>query len=163
MSSVPASFDRAGLEDCGFLGFERASSLRTTRCREIPNEPGVYAVLTPEGYEQKFRSRSAGGWFKGKDPTVTVDLLRLKWVAGTPVVYIGMAGRSLRRRVRALVDYGGGKPVGHQGGRYLWQLEGCDELLVAWLLDPEPARTEDRLLAAFQVLHRGLPFANLRT
>jgi hypothetical protein len=61
--------------------------------------------------------------------------------------------------------FGAGEPVGPWGGRFIWQLNDSDSLLVAWhvVTWDELARAyEKRLLARFAVLHRGVrPFANL--
>jgi hypothetical protein len=67
---------------------------------------------------------------------------------------------SLRRRVGALVKFSQGEPIGHRGGRYLWQLAGCQALLVAWMAEPYCAGLEDALLGAFEGAHGQLPFAN---
>lgn len=57
------------------------------------------------------------------------------------------------------------RPIGHWGGRYIWQLADADELLVAWhpISWDEAAREyERRLLAHFGDLDEGRrPFANL--
>jgi hypothetical protein len=88
-------------------------------------------------------------------------LLRDRWIADTPVIYIGKADH-LRRRLRAYLDFGAGLPKSHWGGRYVWQVQGSDALLVAWREDPEPLRREAILLAAFVRQFGALPFANLR-
>jgi hypothetical protein len=49
----------------------------------------------------------------------------------------------------------------HWGGRLLWQVEGCQSLLVAWKEDPEAGDLEDDLLAEFIAEYHKLPFANL--
>ena len=58
---------------------------------------------------------------------------------------------------------GGGKPIGHWGGRYIWQLEGADELVVCWkpTADSAPREEERALLAQFIEMYGRLPFANL--
>jgi hypothetical protein len=43
------------------------------------------------------------------------------WVDGAEVVYIGKADQ-LKRRLTQFADFGGGKPIGHWGGRLIWQL-----------------------------------------
>jgi len=68
---------------------------------------------------------------------------------------------ALRQLVRQLIAYGSGRPVGHQGGRYLWQLDGSDRLLVAWLADPLATQRENELLGAFAVAYDAYPFANV--
>jgi hypothetical protein len=87
-----------------------------------------------------------------------------KWVAGTPVIYVGK-GDNLRRRLKQYADFGAGRPVGHWGGRYIWQLVDRDELVVAWKsCEPEQtaAALESGLVSAFKTANRGrLPFANI--
>jgi hypothetical protein len=83
-------------------------------------------------------------------------------VGGCPLVYIGKAAR-LRTRLRQYRDHGQGKPVGHWGGRYIWQLSDSGELLVAWkVTNDAPRLVEKEMLAAFVDRYGQLPFANLR-
>lgn len=96
-----------------------------------------------------------------------ISVLEARWVESTDVLYIGKAttgrsGRSgLRTRTGLLLAYGAGKPVGHQGGRYLWQVSGSDAFLVAWRSVDDPTSEENRLLKAFFEVHRAYPFANI--
>lgn len=80
------------------------------------------------------------------------------------VVYIGKAD-VLRRRLTQFGQFGAGEPVGHRGGRLIWQLADAGDLLVAWheITWGEAARDyERRLLAAFAEQRSGRrPFANL--
>lgn len=76
------------------------------------------------------------------------------------------AGRSGRRGIRARFDeylrFGMGEPIGHWGGRYLWQLAGTDELMICFKPRTDPRDEETRLLELFRTEHGTLPFANLR-
>jgi hypothetical protein len=87
-----------------------------------------------------------------------------RWLTGERVVYIGKAD-VLRTRLRQYARFGAGQPVGHWGGRYIWQLADEETLLVAWrMVDAgETAREAERaLLARFAEQHGGRrPFANL--
>jgi hypothetical protein len=122
----------------------------------------VYIILRPARQKVVFLAESPAGRFKG--PTTEVALLEAKWIAGSRVVYIGKADVA-NRRLKQFARFGAGEPVGHWGGRYIWQLADADQLLVAWhpTTWDEPARDyERRLLAHFAKLHRGArPFANL--
>ena len=73
------------------------------------------------GSPATFAERSCGGWFKGKEPTVANAALVANWVENAEVVYIGKADQ-LKRRQTQFADFGIGKPVGHWGGRLIWQL-----------------------------------------
>jgi hypothetical protein len=103
---------------------------------------------------------SEGGHFKGRDPAVAESALKDKWVADTEVLYIGKA-TSLRSRIDQFARFARGEPIGHWGGRYLWQLKECDALLIGWLEDPLPSTREAALIDAFVEQYGRLPFANL--
>ena len=116
-----------------------------------------------------FLARSTGGEFRG-DPTVAVELLQVRWIPKTEVVYIGKAdvrkGRTdaLRKRLIELRDYGRGDPKArHAGGKYLWQLPAGQDLIVAWRPTPggRARDVERELLADFEARFGRLPFANI--
>lgn len=148
------------IKESGFLGFRTTAHLIESRCAEITRAPGVYLVLRERNAPPRFLGRSPAGHFKGKDPTESLATLRENWVPNTPVLYIGKAS-SLRRRLREYMRYGDGEPVGHQGGRLIWQLEDSRELLVCWREQPAPRETEKALIARFKREHGSRPFANL--
>ena len=177
---------REDIEKLGFVGFVRIGSLQDRISRDvIPDEKGVYLVLkaddeaddkTDDRADDKaddeahrFRSRSTGGHFKGKDPTVPVTTLKDRWVKNTVVLYVGKAGgqesrATLRSRIEQYVRFGRGQPVGHRGGRYIWQLEDSDELVLCWKPTPrsEPRTLEKKIIKEFETESGQMPFANLR-
>jgi len=71
------------------------------------------------------------------------------WLANEPVVYIGLAGSSVRSRVRAYYRTPLGARRPHAGGWFLKLLADLDDLWVHWAVAISPAAAEDRLLAAF--------------
>lgn len=159
-------WSREALWQGGFVGFVPFSALPAS---EVPTEPGVYAVLRTSVAPPTFLDTSTASRFKGKDPSVSVDVLASKWVVGPEVIYVGKATpgntgrRGLRKRLDEYRRSGAGEPVGHWGGRYIWQLADQAELLVAWNPAPEDATTvESRMLRDFIDRYRALPFANLR-
>jgi hypothetical protein len=150
----------------GFQGFVPFAALPTS---DVPKEPGVYVVTRPATTPPVFRESSSAGWFKGKDPTVSKAVLEANWVPDEPVVYIGKAAagttgrRGLRKRLDEYRRHGAEEPVGHWGGRYIWQLADSAELLVCWREEPDALALEQSMIQDFKAMYDGKrPFANLR-
>lgn len=142
------------------MAFTPFSSLDSA---SVPTEPGVYVVLRERATTPSFRQVSGGARFKGKDPSVPREVLDRRWVEGAQCVYVGMTASSLRRRLRDFSAFGAGRAVGHWGGRYIWQLADCQDLVVAWkVTEADSARTTERsLLDSFELAHGKPPFANI--
>lgn len=150
-------------------GFEGFVPFEEIDIDMVPSGPGIYVVLKPVGFEPVFLEKSAGGHFKKQDPTITKDELIREWIKDADVLYIGKAGsgktgnRGLRKRIKELTDFGRGKPVGHWGGRILWQLEASNSLNVGWKELPadQVNSVEASYHAEFVAQYGRLPFANL--
>lgn len=163
VASEDGPFTPEGMKAAGFAGFTTFAALLDGQLAEVPRVPGAYVVLrTSEGAPQ-FTVTSSGGHFKGRDPAVAEAVLRNKWIDGCLVVYIGKAD-VLQRRLGEYARFGCGEPIGHWGGRYIWQLGDAEQLLVAW----RPARpgqsgadAESELVALFKEQFGRLPFANI--
>ena len=160
--------DRHFLQQNGFSGFVTVEQLKK-RIDDVPAEQGVYVVLYPEETEPDFIQKGTGGFYKGEDPNVTISKLRNNWVNGADIVYIGKAGgkkvkTTLRKRLSQYMQFGSGKPVGHWGGRYIWQLANADNLVVCWkVLNTDPRDCERQMIMDFKAANAGKrPFANLR-
>ena len=160
---------RRDLEAKGFKGFCTVNDLRTNGLSGIPSVSGVYAVVRERSPEpMEFLSCSPAGWFKGKDPTLPVAALKDRWVEGAEILYIGKAGgggsrpdRTLRARIAELLSFGAGVPCAHWGGRSVWQIEGSENLLVAWVEATDPVSLERSLIRDFKDQNNGQrPFAN---
>jgi hypothetical protein len=126
-------------------------------------------VLRSNTGPPRYSTTSRGGHFKGKDPTVSHAELSTNWVKGAFVLYIGKAGggksqSALRKRLWLLMRFGAGEAVGHWGGRLIWQLEDCADLILCWkptgIIDA--MEHESELMAAFRQTYGARPFANLR-
>lgn len=154
------------LREAGFGGFAAISTLMSTECAEVPTVPGVYVVLRPSAATPEFLEQSTGGHFKGKNPTVSINVLMDRWVEGAIALYIGKAGptesRTLRVRLWEYMRFGRGIPIGHSGGKLVWQLKQSGDLLVCWkpTLDDHPREVEKRLIQEFEEAHGKIPFAN---
>lgn len=151
-------FDRLSLQKADFTGWVSFADMRTSSC---PSTGGIYVVTYGGESPAVFPDSSCGGWFKGKNPSVPAEALAANWVPDAEVVYIGKAG-NLKRRLREFADFGEGKPVGHWGGRLIWQLPDVAALRVAWRETPElnPSEAERELIEAFRRIYAKPPFAN---
>lgn len=160
--------DQDDLHRRGYDGFVSISSLRASNCSAVPNEPGTYMVLRAAKASPEFCRPGTGGYFKGQDPNVDIAKLETAWVEDSVVLYIGKAGpgrATLRSRLKQYVRFGKREPIGHWGGRYIWQLHGSESLLVCWRQTSGgdiPRMEEKRLIQEFKGIYGRRPFANLK-
>jgi len=155
--------------ECGYRGFQTKQSLDEDGLYSIPDKAGVYMSLWVESKKPCFIEHGTGGYFKGKDPNVSIATLEGAWVNDTVVIYIGKAGKTggkatLKSRIKKYLQFANGRPVGHFGGRYLWQIENSAKIIFCWkvISNREPRREESELLSKFFSRYQLLPFANLK-
>ena len=161
--------NREFLQAQGFEGFKTMGELMEGSRTQIPVQKGVYVVLRESESAPKFLTEGTGGFFKGKNPNVSIAELEANWVEGTPVVYIGKAGgagssATLQKRLGQYLRFGQGCNIGHWGGRYIWQLADSRDLVVCWkvLTSDDPREVELQMITEFKAAHGGnRPFANL--
>lgn len=164
------SKSREILKTLGFEGFKSMGELMAGAKSLIPAQMGVYVVLRESDSEPHFLKEGTGGFFKRKNPNVSISKLQSNWVEGTSIVYIGKAGgtgssSTLNKRLGQYLQFGQGGNVGHWGGRYIWQLQDSRDLIVCWkrLSSDEPLEVERHMIEDFKAAHLGRrPFANLR-
>lgn len=158
--------NKRALREDGFAGFRTFADVDINR---IPQAPGIFAVLLPDGFQVQFLGRSTAGVFKKKDPSLPAEELAAEWVDGAEVLYVGKAGpgskgnRGLRRQIQEFLDFGNGKPPGHWDGRLIWQLAAAGSLIIAWKELPASGlnQAEAAYHAGFREEFGRLPFANL--
>lgn len=166
------------LKENGFQGFKTIAELRKKKSLfsrqqnmydEIPKQQGVYVVLYGKEVKPTFLEEGTGGFFKGKNPNVSIEELEQKWVDYSSVLYIGKAGGSgikatLNSRLIQYLEFGLGRNIGHWGGRHIWQLADADDLIICWKeTTEEPHDVESRMIDDFKKAHEGKrPFANRR-
>lgn len=158
----------ADIQQSAFTGFHTLRRLSADPGM-LPDARGVYMVLNPAGTKPAFLSTGSGGFFKGKDPNISLADLDANWVDGTVALYIGKAGgagskATLRSRLKPYLEFGQGKSAPHWGGRLIWQLENAGDLLLCWKPLPaeEPRLVERELIRQFVAEYGKRPFANLK-
>ena len=151
----------------GFIGFKSINEL-FLNSSILPDNKGVYCIFYINDMACEFLEEGCGGHFKNKNPNVTLLDLQKNWVKDAKVVYIGKAGgegkkATLRSRLKQYLSFGQGKPVGHWGGRLIWQLKYAKDLVVCWKSLPteEPREYEAELIKLFVSKFGKRPFANL--
>jgi hypothetical protein len=136
--------------------------------------PGVYVIDTPELFPRAPLDHSAIASWLARVPMLRLDgiyptagelaeRLDAFWIAGETVVYLGLAGTSVAKRVRQFYRTSLGDPRPHAGGHWLKTLAVLDRLRVWWAETDDPDTGEASLFAAFAERHGGglvLPFAN---
>ena len=124
---------------------------------------GVYLVVRPDSFQNVvFKSNSDAFWFKGKNPTVSLDKLLDKWVDDA-ILYIGKHEKSVRKRMQEHIVFWKGNRATAWGGRVIAQIENYEELEMWYLPCDNPKQMERNLLDVFCGMHdKKLPFANFR-
>ncbi len=146
----------------GFEGFIPVAKLREATSI-LPENAGVYVVIRKSDVAPQFLEKGTGGFFKGKNPNVSIEVLTDNYVTESKTVYIGKAA-NLRKRLGQLLSFGAGAAIGHWGGRFLWQLADSVGLIVAWKITPgcDPRAIETQMIRSFVSVHGKRPFANLK-
>lgn len=133
-----------------------------SNCQNIPEVPGVYWVLAPEGmtisFTEKLRNKYA--------PLYPVKKLLNKYEKCTEseVLYIGKAegAGGLRQRLKQYMKYGHGESRIHKGGRAIWQIEDSELLLLAYEPCDHAENREKQLLQEYKQRNGTYPLANWR-
>ena len=137
---------------------------KTIKDFDLPKEKiGVYLIAQKSHFQSpNFVHPSHAGWFRGEDPTLTIEYLKNKWVENASILYIGRSCGSLRKRINNHIDFWNGKPCAAWGGRTIAQIEDYENLEIWYMECDNPKEKEKELINAFCEKHGALPFANLK-
>ena len=91
-SNTISNFTEKELESLGFAGFKSIANIRKNNYQDLPMEKGVYMILLNDRKSIAFLKEGSGGYFKQKNPNVSIATLKDNWVEKTNVLYIGKAG-----------------------------------------------------------------------
>lgn len=137
-------------------------TLYSSGCRSIPDVPGVYWVLAPEGIPIQFEHTS----LNPAAPFYPVDVLAQKYAdcQDKQVLYIGKAGgkKGLRQRLKQYMKYGRNEAVNHKGGRAIWQIPNAGMLLLTYEPCLDCVAREHQLLHDYRTANGCYPLANWR-
>lgn len=180
--SVGELFDECGLRSAGVVQWGNQVEL---------DVPGIYIVAStpnlddPGGQVDNYRPNfEAFDALRSVCPRVTVDgfpatseklaeRIGAFWIPETAILYVGLAGTSVRKRVSQYYRTRIGQRSPHAGGWWLKTLEDLHSLHVHYAAADSPKSTEARLLETFaaaiphptrRALHdyeRIAPFANI--
>lgn len=136
--------------------------LCSNNCKSVPEEPGVYWVLAPEGMPIHFSERAYRPGAKIYPASILLGKYNL--CADKRTIYIGKAGgkHGLRQRLKQYIDYGRGRGKIHAGGRAVWQIPDAEFLLLAYEVCENPEEREHQLLRAYRESNGSYPLANWR-
>lgn len=157
------------LKDFKLLG--RVKDLKSSSFiwpKDLDNS-GVYLIVY-EGKEIPQFIVPGCGPEKYKDRKVNVfeGELKKNWLDlgfDRNIIYIGKSeGKNdIGARLKMHMRFGSGEEVNAYGGRYIWQIEDSDKLLVFWKKSDNPEGERFEMLKQFKEKHTKLPFANLKS
>jgi hypothetical protein len=137
-------------------------NLYSCRCGNVPETPGVYWVLVPEGLVVRFTDHT----YNPTVPCYPPEALLEKYMSCSDreTLYIGKADgrKGLRQRLKQYMKCGWGKATNHKGGRAVWQIEDAGLLLLAYEECEDASAREKQLLAEYKETNGTYPLANWR-
>lgn len=134
---------------------------------DIPIDKGIYIIKKPCDLAIKFLDKTTAITdFKSKRLLYDVEILKNKYsgLQDKNILYIGKAAckKGLRQRIGQYIDYGYNEGKIHRGGRAIWQIENCEQLIIDFYCCEECEQEEKSLLKNYKILNGNYPLANWR-
>lgn len=133
--------------------------------QQIPDKPGIYWYEIDKPIKKpKFKTDNPAWHYRGRDPTVSTDVLEEKWVKGATILYIGRS-INIHKRIKDRYEFSKGRRARVWGGRYLWQLGDSiqNKIILRFKVVQDYKKAEEDEISDFRDKNGGrLPFANLR-
>lgn len=129
-----------------------------------PTDSGIYVIDVPKGFQVKFiNATTAIDVFNGRSMLYPAEELQEKYEQSDKRrLYIGKAAgeNGLRQRLRQMTQYGWRNATNKRGGRAIWQIENCYELLVGYHVCENPRIKETEALSKYIEDFGVMPVAN---
>ena len=111
------------------------NELFDSRCSNVPKTSGVYFVKAPNDFKVEICETSVSfESIKNKLLLYNKSLLNDKYekLKEKEILYIGKANckNGLHERIKQYIMYGYKKSKIHQGGRAIWQIDKCENLII---------------------------------
>ena len=122
--------------------YHTIQELHDTNCATIPEDGGIYVVDVPKGFRVIFTdTTTAIEVFNGRSMLYPAEELQEKYVrSDMSRLYIGKAAGAsgLRQRLHQMILYGWRNATNKRGGRAIWQINHCYDLLVGYHVCENP-------------------------
>lgn len=181
--SVGELFEKSGLHPAGVVQWGDQVSLDLPGVYVVASTPDLSDAVGQSGFYQPDLTAIAS--LRTVCPSVTVDgapatseqladRIGAFWIPQSAVLYVGLAGTSVRKRINQYYRTQPGQRAPHAGGWWLKTLDNLGELFVHYAAAEAPKSAEARLLETFaaevqpsvrRALHdseRIAPFGNVR-
>ena len=144
--------------------YHTIQQLHDLNCSTVPKDSGIYVIDIPKGFQVKFKNTTTAiEVFNGHSMLYPAEELQEKYEQSDKRrLYIGKAAgtNGLRQRLRQMIQYGWRNATNKRGGRAIWQIENCYELLEGYFICENPRIKETELLNKYIEDYKVMPVAN---
>ena len=141
--------------------------LYESRCINVPKVSGIYFVKKPKNFNIEINIATVSyQYIKDKSLIYDKSLLGKKYekLLDKDILYIGKANckNGLHKRIKQYILYGYQKSKLHKGGRAIWQIINCKDLIVEFYECHDCELQEKKLLMEYHNRNGTYPLANWR-